>query len=265
MKISLSTAALYPRDTIEALEIIKNCGINYAELMPQDISETTTDFAKEILGKDIGIKVSSIHFPLILSSFYYNCYPKMQNTTKIIIDELIKAAEILGVEVIVSHGLPTFKDNYKKELFYPVILENINYLVDGANKRNINIAIENGPNYNTRTPFSHDDFIKGFSQKNIGAVIDTTESCEARQDIFDFLKNVDNIIHFHISDFAKDKGKHLVLGDGEIDWQKFFAELETKRFKGYMVIEPLYKYFLENPKEKIKQCLQVIKKYSNIE
>lgn len=265
MKISLSTAALYPRDTIEALEIIKNCGINYAELMPQDISETTTDFAKEILGKDIGIKVSSIHFPLILSSFYYNCYPKMQNTTKKIIDELIKAAEILGVEVIVSHGLPTFKDNYKKELFYPVILENINYLVDGANKRNINIAIENGPNYNTRTPFSHDDFIKGFSQKNIGAVIDTTESCEARQDIFDFLKNVDNIIHFHISDFAKDKGKHLVLGEGEIDWEKFFIKLETKRFKGYMVIEPLYKYFLENPKEKIKQCLQVIKKYSNIE
>ena len=265
MKISFSTAALYPRDTIEALEIIKDCGINYAELMPQDISETTTDFAKEILGKDIGIKVSSIHFPLILSSFYYNCYPKTQNTTKKIIDELIKAAEILEVEVIVSHGLPTFKDNYKKELFYPVILENINYLVDGANKRNINIAIENGLNYNTRTPFSHNDFIKGFSQKNIGAVIDTTESCEARQDIFDFLKNVDNIIHFHISDFAKDKGKHLVLGEGEIDWEKFFIELEAKGFKGYTVIEPLYKYFLENPKEKIKQCLQVIKKYSNIE
>lgn len=265
MKISFSTAALYPRDTIEALEIIKDCGINYAELMPQDIIETTTDFAKEILGKDIGIKVSSIHFPLILSSFYYNCYPKTRNTTKKIIDELIKAAEILEVEVIVSHGLPSFKDNYKKELFYPVILENINYLVDGANKRNINIAIENGPNYNTRTPFSHDDFIKGFSQKNIGAVIDTTESCEARQDIFDFLKNVDNIIHFHISDFAKDKGKHLVLGEGEIDWEKFFVELEAKEFKGYTVIEPLYKYFLENPKEKIKQCLQVIKKYSNIE
>ncbi len=265
MKISFSTAALYPRDTIEALEIIKNCGINYAELMPQDISETTTDFAKEILGKDIGIKVSSIHFPLILSTFYYNCYPKIQNTTKKIIDELIKAAEILEVEIIVSHGLPLFKDGYKKKLFYPTILENINYLIDGAAKRNISIAIENGPNYNTRTPFSHNDFIKGFSQKNIGAVIDTTESCEARQEIFDFLKNVDNIIHFHISDFAKDKGKHLVLGEGEIDWEKFFVELETKRFKGYMVIEPLYKYFLENPEAKIKQCLQVIKKYSNIE
>ncbi|MBU4350512.1 hypothetical protein KJ599_09355, partial [bacterium] len=89
MKISFSTAGLYPRDTIEALKIIKDCGINYAELMPQDISETTTDFAKEIIGKDIGIKVSSIHFPLILSSFYYNCYPKMQNTTRKIIDELI--------------------------------------------------------------------------------------------------------------------------------------------------------------------------------
>ena len=265
MRISFSTAALYPRDTIEALEIIKDCGINYAELMPQDISETTTDFAKEIIEKDISIKVSSIHFPLILSSFYYNCYPKMQNTTRKIIDELIETAELLEVEVIVSHGLPLFKDEHKEKLFYPTILENINYLANKADEKGINIAIENGPNYNTRTPFSHNDFIKVFSQKNIGAVIDTTESCEAKQDIFDFLKNVDNIIHFHISDFAKDKGKHLVLGDGEIDWQKFFAELEAKRFKGYMVIEPLYKYFLENPKEKIKQCLQEIKKYSNIE
>ncbi|HDK26038.1 MAG TPA: hypothetical protein ENG48_02950, partial [Candidatus Atribacteria bacterium] len=69
MKISFSTAGLYPRDTIEAFKIIKDCGINYAELMPQDISETTIDFAKEVIGKDIGLKVSSIHFPLILSSF----------------------------------------------------------------------------------------------------------------------------------------------------------------------------------------------------
>ena len=265
MRISFSTAALYPRDTIEALEIIKNCGINYAELMPQDISETTTEFAKEIIGKDIGIKVSSIHFPLILSSFYYNCYPKMKNTTRKIIDELIKAAELLGVEVIVSHGLPLFKDSYKEKLFYPTILENINYLANKAEEKGINIAIENGPNYNTRNPFSHNDFIKGFSQKNVGAVLDTTESCEAKQDIFNFLKNVDNIIHFHISDFAKDKGKHLVLGDGEIDWRKFFSELNAKKFNGYVVIEPLYKYFLKNPEENIKKCLKVIKKYSNIE
>ena len=265
MKISFSTAGLYPRDTIEALKIIKDCGINYAELMPQDISETTTDFAKEILGKDIGIKVSSIHFPLILSSFYYNCYPKMQKTTRKIIDGLIEIAELLGVEILVSHGLPLFKDGYKKKLFYTAILENINYLANKADEKGINIAIENGPNYNTRTPFSHNDFIKGFSQKNIGAVIDTTEALEAKQDIFDFLKNVDNIIHFHVSDFAKDKGKHLIPGEGKINWRKFFSELNAKKFNGYVVIEPLYRYFLENPEEKIKQCLQVIKKYSNIE
>jgi len=265
MRISFSTAALYPRDTIEALEIIKDCGINYAELMPQDISETTTDFAKEILGKDISIKVSSIHFPLILSSFYYSCYPKMQTTTRKIIDGLIETAELLGVEIIVSHGLPLFKDGYKEKLFYPTILENINYLANKADEKGINIALENGPNYNTRTPFSHNDFIKEFSQKNIGAVIDTTESCEAHQDIFDFLKNVDNIIHLHISDFAKIKGKHLILGEGEINWGRFFSELNAKKFNGYVVIEPLCKYFLENPKEKIRQCLQEIKKYSNIE
>jgi len=188
----------------------------------------------------------------------------MQNTTRKIIDKLIKAALLLRVEVIVSHGLPIFINDYKEILFYPTILENMNYLANKADKKGINIAIENGPNYNTRTPFSHNDFIKGFSQKNIEAVTDTTKSCEAKQDIFDFLDNVDKIIHLHISDFAKSKGKHLVLGEGEIDWQKFFVELEVKRFKGYMVIEPRYKYFLENSKEKIKQCLQVIKKYSNI-
>lgn len=265
MKISFSTAGLYPRDTIEALKIIKDCGINYAELMPQDISETTTDFAKEIIGKDIGIKVSSIHFPLILSSFYYNCYPKMQNATKKIIDELIEAAELLGVEVIVSHGLPDFRDSYKKDLFVPAILKNIDYMIDKAGKKNITIAIENGPKYNTSNPLSLDNFIKSFSQKNIGAVIDTTEALEAKQDIFEFLKNVNNIIHFHISDFAKDKGKHLILEEGEINWEKFFFELNAKKFNGYVVVEPLYKYFLGNPKEKIKQCLQVIKKYSNIE
>lgn len=263
MKISFSTAALYPRDTLRSLEIIKDCGINYAELMPQDISETAIDFAKEILERNIDIKVKSIHFPLMLFSFFYNCYPKAQNTTKKIIDELIKAAEILEVEVIVSHGLPVLKDNHKKELFYPVILENINYLVDGASKRNINIAIENGPNYNTAAPFPLNNFVSSFSQKNIGAVIDTTESCEAQQEIFDFLKYVDNIIHFHISDFAKDKGKHLILGEGGINWGKFFSELNAKNFNGYVVIEPLYKYFLQNPEDNIKKCLQVISEFRN--
>ena len=41
----------------------------------------------------------------------------------------------------------------------------------------------------------------------------------------------------------KAKGNILFLGEGEIDWQKFFVELEAKRFKGYMVIDPVINIF----------------------
>ncbi len=94
MRLSFSTAALFPRDTLESLKLIESAGFHYAELMPQCRRETKPDFAYEIL-QNVRIKVGSIHFPLVFFSIFYNPYPGMIAEARELIDDLLRSAATL--------------------------------------------------------------------------------------------------------------------------------------------------------------------------
>ena len=102
MKLSFSTAGLFPRETIDSLKLIEKAGFHYAELMPQCARETKPEFAEVIL-KSVNLTVGSIHFPLVFFSVFYNPYSGMVKEAEKLIDDLTKMAEVLGSKVIVIH------------------------------------------------------------------------------------------------------------------------------------------------------------------
>ena len=70
------------------------------------------------------------------------------------------------------------------------------------------------------------------------------------------LKKLD-VIHIHASDH-KDEAKHIPPNEGDLDWAKIISVLQEKGFSGFFTVEPSYRYFLEEPVEKMKAVLEFL-------
>jgi sugar phosphate isomerase/epimerase len=254
MNIALSTAAFFPRDIRECIALADNVGVKVLELMPQDISECSLEFAREIRGIDPDIYVYSIHFPLILLAFFFNPNPRAKRTGEEITRNLTAMAAELGTKVIVMHsprkekGTPVFRD---------ISVEHIRYLCDLAAEKEINIAIENNPGSETSHPDDLLAFIEELDRDNIITVIDTTESMEAGVVPQEFLKKIPQVGHLHVSDFSA-IGKHLPIGRGDINWKKIVDLMESKNYQGKWVIELSYRHLLKNAEMTLKESVNFL-------
>lgn len=245
-KLSFSTASLFPRYSLDALRMIQDSGFLYAELMPQCYEEIKASFARAILD-EIKIKIASVHFPLVLFSIFYNPYPGAVKESRKLVDNITEMAEMLDSEVIVIHP-PRLDNETIRKLFHDAIIDNIRYLCEVSQKHGIKIALENMPN-GGRTLEELQNIIKEIDHENIFPMLDTTEAMESDQNPINMLKRM-NLIHIHISDYDTGK-KHLIPGEGKIDWSEFFNILKKKQFAGFITVEPSYKYLIENPVEKM--------------
>ncbi len=254
MNISLSTAAFFPRDISESIELANSAGIKTLELMPQDLSECSVEFAKEIKRIDRDIRIYSIHFPLILLPFIFNPHPRAQKTGKEITRNIVAMATELNTQLIVMHsprkekGAPVFRD---------VSTEHIRYMCDLAAGKEIKIAIENNPGSETSHPEDLLAYIRELDKDNLTTVIDTTESMEAGINPIEFLTEIPDVGHLHLSDFS-DRGKHLPLGNGTINWEKVVSLMKSKNFQGKWVIELSFRYLLKNAEETLKESVDYL-------
>ena len=255
MEIALSTAAFFPRDIDECIALANSVGVKTLELMPQDISECTPEFAREIKNIDPDIRIYSIHFPLILLAFFFNPNPRARKTGEEISRNLIEMAADLDTKLIVMHsprkekGTPVFRD---------ISIEHIRYLSDLAAEKDIKIAIENNPGSETSQPADLLAFNKELDRSNIITVIDTTESMEAGVAPEDFLEKIPQVDHLHVRDFS-DNGKHLPLGRGDINWEKIVALMKSRNYRGKWVIELSYRHLLVNAEKTLQESVDFLK------
>ncbi|RKX46682.1 MAG: hypothetical protein DRP27_00670 [Thermotogae bacterium] len=252
-KLSFSTAALFPRNSVESLKLVEEAGFHYAELMPQCLEETKPRFAKEIK-THVKLKIASVHFPLVFQPVFYNPYPGMMKEAKNLIDDVTALAGDLAAEIIVIHP-PYFADEVVESLFYTPVMDNMRYLCEKASRNGVKVALENSPK-GGRTVEEMLQMIHAVGHENIFPMLDTTEAVESGQDPVDMLKRLD-VIHIHASGH-KGKVKHIPPGEDEFDWMKIILVLCEKHFSGFFTVEPSYRYFLEKPVEKMKNVLKFL-------
>ncbi|MCK4543109.1 MAG: sugar phosphate isomerase/epimerase [Spirochaetales bacterium] len=245
--LSFSTAGLYPRLSIKALQLIEEAGFTRAELMPQCTHETTPEFAKEV--KKLGITVDSIHFPLVFFGILYNPYPGMVLEARKLNDNLVNMGYEMGTRVIVIHPVG------RGSTIDPAVLESLVYLCEVGEKAGIQIVLENHPK-GGRTPEEQSAAAKMIGHRNLQLMLDVTESWECDVDPLDFVQKVD-LAHLHLSDFS-DRGKHLPPGEGDVKWNEFFAALKRKNYSGRYVIEPVWRYYTEGAAEKLVKAREFI-------
>lgn len=253
-KYSFSTAALYPRSALESLRLIAGAGFLHAELMPQCFADAAEPFAREI--EHIKIHVASVHYPLAMFSMLYNASPGMAAEARAFGAGLVRLCKALGTEVLVVHPHEVQQDPQLKKLIEQPIRENILHLAEACDKAGVLLVIENSPKGVGRTPEGLLAYIASLGAPRISPAVDTTESCEADIDPAEFIKKA-RPAHLHLSDHAGEK-KHIPAGEGDTDWQAVKAALGTFDYGGYYTLEPLYRYYLQEPEEKLNRAYAFI-------
>ena len=240
-RLSFSTAALFPRDSIESLRLIGEAGFEYAELMPQCFSDIGDGFVARAEG--CGVRVGSIHYPLAMFSMLYNAHEGMCADARAFGRRLVLQAARLGATVIVIHPHEPVKEAQYQGLLEAPIVDNIVDLAEACEKAGVRLAMENNPKGPGYSPESLLAYIASFAGRaRLFPMVDSTEACEAFQDPVDFIRKV-GPIHVHLSDHAGER-KHLPAGEGEVDWAGVRESLAD--FEGLYTLEPSYRYYLED-------------------
>ena len=252
-KYSFSTAALFPRSAAESLRLIAGAGFDHAELMPQCFSDARETFALE--AERIGIHVASVHYPLAMFSMLYNAGEGMVAEARSFGDGLVKLCSRLGAEVLVVHPHESQKDAALKARLEQPVRENILRLAEACGAAGLTLAIENNPKGPGRTPAGLLGYIASLGAGPAARpMVDTTEACEADENPAEFIRAI-KPAHLHMSDHAGTE-KHIPAGEGDQDWQAIKKALEG--YKGYYTLEPLYRFYLDEPGRKLVKAFNFI-------
>jgi sugar phosphate isomerase/epimerase len=138
-------------------------------------------------------------------------------------------------------------------MFYPgedwrQNLESVRLLVSMANKKSLNIALENVPEPFPFLMKSVEDFQKFYSEVDVdvGMTLDVGHA-NIRNEVKAFLKTFGRkIVHMHLSDNVGDNDRHLGIGFGNVDWDDFAKWTKEISFDRVMVVESV---------ENVEKCL----------
>lgn len=214
---------------------LKQAGVDGIELLlPSFIKATDSDIAevKKILHNN-KMSILSVH-------------QVIRFLTKTHIDEVrdtFRIAEMVGAEVIVLHTSLAGKQIFNKEYVQTVH--------DLQKKSGIKVGFENTEKFfgslHVKHNWHRDVFADLMNKNDFFITLDTTHLAHSGGDISEFFKkNKDRIINIHLSDYRHHllnsnlrplRYKHLPLGKGELDIEKFSKTLKKENYKGLVTME----------------------------
>lgn len=160
------------------------------------------------------------------------------NATLRRLKQSIENASMLECKLWVFH--PAMKTGIS--MFYPgkdwvENLESVRLLLRYAKQHNVELALEN-----VMEPFimkSADDFNRFYKElnENVGMVLDTGHAHLCGQ-LDNFLTGLSNrIVHMHVHDNNGENDRHLGVGYGSINWERFGSFTRKSGFEGVAVVE----------------------------
>ena len=160
---SFSTGALFPYESEDALQMIRNAGFDYAELMPQAISDASEAATRKF--EKTGIRLASIHYPLVMFGVLYTAHRTMREDGRAFSRDLLTMGQRMGCRVLVVHPHNPSYPGYEELPEKPVV-DNLLWLADECGKRDILMAMENSP-YTCSTAEKLTAYVKELGHPNI--------------------------------------------------------------------------------------------------
>ncbi len=252
-RFAFSTGALFPFDSVDALQLIKNAGFDYAELMPQTISDGSEQ--STLAFEKTGTRISSIHLPLVLFGLFYSAIPSAREDGRKIVRQLLTMGKRMGTKVLVVHPHEPPRQQDMFDTLEKPLIDNMRWMADTCEEFGITLAMENSPK-SCATAEQLEEYIKMLNKPAILPMVDTTEVCETGGDPIEFLRQL-KPCHLHMSDFLNGT-KHLPAGEGGLDWQEIKRVLDGHGYTGMYTLEPTYRYYLNDVPAKLEKAYRFL-------
>ncbi len=254
-RFSFSTGALYPYNSADALKLIRDAGFSRAELMPQALRDASEESTKAF--EKTGIKLGSIHFPLVFFGMLYNPLSDMQKDCMKFTKDLLTMGSRLDCHVLVvhPHEKPSVDGYY--DLMEKPVIDNILRLADLCGEMGYTMAMENSPK-TCSTAEKLSAYVRFLNHQAIRPMIDTTEVREAEGDPVEFIKAI-KPCHMHMSDYGT--RKHMPAGEGTFDWKAIRAGLDAWDYEGYYTLEPAYRFYMQDVEKKLADAYHFLEEY----
>lgn len=189
-----------------------------------------------------GMEPWSLHLPFSGRLDISNPCKELKNITLYTDRVLIRAAAKAGLKVVVLHPSSEPIEDDQRDARIEISRESIALLSEESKKYGIKLALENLP----RSCLGHTskEYIKLVEGLDIGAIFDTNHS--GMEDDVHFVNALTKakipIYSVHISDYYRDENgvldeRHVLPGEGIIDWKKLLAALSKNGYDGPLMYE----------------------------
>ncbi len=243
MKVGISSACLYPMDTIDSLRLMLENNVDYFEIFFNTISEIENPYLERIISllKRYKAGVKSIHpFTSGYESYLlFTDYERRYRDTLLFYRKYFECAARLGAEIVVIHGdKKTAATGISDECYFEKFAE----LSSIGKEYGVTVAQENVNAFRSQNPH----FIRKMREylgNEVSFVLDIKQAVRSGNDPFDMCEAMGNrLAHIHIND-NDEQNDCMLPFEGSTDYSRLFNILKRNNYSGDMVIEVYRKNF----------------------
>lgn len=131
-----------------------------------------------------------------------------------------------------------FPENFSWKKFEDILVDTFRTLCDIAGKYGLTYQMHPavGVLYSTTDGFLH--FFDKVKRDNLRFNFDTANLFAMKENLsLSFLRIHEHVDYIHVSDNRGERVEHLAIGEGNINWKKFFEAINKTGFKGNMGID----------------------------
>ena len=245
MKLALTTSTYGSVELYEAVRRIRALGYDAIEITGIKGQHIVTDEVGP--EKSTPLKAELDKIGLAVSAITSGpCPPLAGEDTLRYVHTSIDLAARLGAKVVITYVTKSPQAEGKKESEWrPDVCERISSLADYAHSKGLRLALETEPGFLVDNPRAGIALVREIGHPFLGYnlciphILPTIAPGETVHDVIDLA--ADLILNTHIADIKNRVHKHLVPGEGEVDFPALFAHLGRIGYKGYFTWD-LYPY-----------------------
>lgn len=151
------------------------------------------------------------------------------------------------------HGKPPSKGMERR------FLDALERLAGYAEKKKVTIGLEPEPEKFLRTPGQVVEYIEDIGSPALKAVCDLSHAIALNMTPVEFITEMqEHLVHVHLDDarYGETPHRHLIPGEGDVDYQSLFTFLEDIGYPGWLSVE--LNQHTEYPREAAEKAMRFL-------